>query len=93
MVATTSFGLNRSLNEPIIIFEDDAAIEPIFFDYIPLVEEKINRYGFLRLEPKNDKGETILKENQIENYRFHFSQITSVVYVVTQYLQLLQKSL
>ena len=59
------------LNEPIIIFEDDAAIEPIFFDYIPLVEEKINRYGFLRLESKNDKGDTILKESG-ENYRISF---------------------
>ncbi|RSD32027.1 glycosyltransferase family 25 protein [Vibrio pectenicida] len=59
------------LNEAIIVFEDDAAIQPIFSDYISLIEEKVHSYGFLRLESKNDKGEAIPKEAG-ENYQISF---------------------
>ncbi|MBN3575766.1 glycosyltransferase family 25 protein [Vibrio neptunius] len=59
------------LGEPIIVFEDDAAILPSFPSSLKVVDEKIERYGFLRLEPKTDKGVLCLKEEG-DNFSISF---------------------
>lgn len=50
------------LNEPVLIIEDDAKLESNFSTMLPLIENKVLQYGFLRLEVENDKGELHYKE-------------------------------
>lgn len=59
------------LDEPIIVFEDDAAILPSFPSSLKVVQEKIDSYGFLRLESKTDKGVLCLKEEG-DNFSISF---------------------
>lgn len=59
------------LDEPIIVFEDDASILPSFPSSLKVVQEKIDRYGFLRLESKTDKGVLCLKEED-DNFSISF---------------------
>ncbi|CAM2826484.1 glycosyltransferase family 25 protein [Vibrio neptunius] len=59
------------LDEPIIVFEDDAAILPSFPSSLKVVDEKVEHYGFLRLEPKTDKGVLCLKEEG-DNFSISF---------------------
>ncbi|WP_391088853.1 glycosyltransferase family 25 protein [Vibrio sp. NH-UV-68] len=59
------------IEEPIIVFEDDAAILPSFPSYLDIIKSKIIHYGFLRLEPKNNKGVLCFKEEG-ENFRISF---------------------
>lgn len=51
------------LNEPFIILEDDAVVQTIFPKYVPLISDKIQDYGFLRLEAKAYKGQLHEKES------------------------------
>lgn len=61
------------LNEPIVILEDDGLVSNILpqQQHIALIENNINKYGFLRLEP------TIEKRRLIEQgtYESHFYEI------------------
>lgn len=52
------------LNEPIIVLEDDVIINADFCQYISLIKEKTNEYGFLRLEPNVGKCKLFTKEKK-----------------------------
>jgi len=43
------------INEPIVILEDDFAASNIFTQAIEFTERHIDRYGFIRLEPMEDR--------------------------------------
>lgn len=45
------------LDESVLVLEDDSEIKDNFSKMLPLIEEKLNRYNFLRLEAETDKGE------------------------------------
>ncbi|MGO3408927.1 glycosyltransferase family 25 protein [Marinomonas sp.] len=51
-----------ALNEPILVIEDDVKIKTNFSDMLPIIEEKVSQYGFLRLQAETHKGELHLKE-------------------------------
>lgn len=59
------------LNEPILILEDDVRVVEDISNYIEIIENKTNEYGFLRLEPELGKCKLYLKEKK-ENYEIYY---------------------
>lgn len=55
-----------SSEKPILVIEDDASINSNICRFLPIIEEKINVYGFLRLEPETEKCELFTKEKSSE---------------------------
>lgn len=52
--------------QPILVIEDDASINSNISRFLPIIEEKVNQYGFLRLEPETERCELFVKEKKAE---------------------------
>ncbi|WP_419640160.1 glycosyltransferase family 25 protein, partial [Vibrio anguillarum] len=51
------------LNESILVIEDDAALNDSLASFLSMIEEKVQVYGFLRLEPETDKCQLVTQED------------------------------
>ncbi|ENM3991490.1 glycosyltransferase family 25 protein, partial [Vibrio cholerae] len=52
------------LNAPIVVLEDDVIINENFPQYLSIMKDKTNEYGFLRLEPEVGKCSLFSKESK-----------------------------
>ena len=57
-----------AFGESILVIEDDSYVKPVIVDLLPHIEDKVEQYGFLRLEPETTKCNLFIKE---ERYVFH----------------------
>lgn len=48
--------------ESILVIEDDSYVKPVIVDLLPHIEDKVEQYGFLRLEPETTKCNLFMKE-------------------------------
>jgi len=49
-------------NEPVIVLEDDAQLEPDFAAALPVIAENIEELGFIRIEPMHGRPTLALKQ-------------------------------
>ncbi|MCG9723768.1 glycosyltransferase family 25 protein [Vibrio brasiliensis] len=57
--------------ESILVIEDDSYVKPVIVDLLPHIEDKIEQYGFLRLEPETTKCNLFMKEES-DTYSISF---------------------
>jgi len=57
--------------ESILVIEDDSYVKPVIVDLLPHIEDKVEQYGFLRLEPETTKCNLFMKEES-DTYSISF---------------------
>ena len=57
--------------ESILVIEDDSYVKPVIVDLLPHIENKVEQYGFLRLEPETTKCNLFMKEES-DTYSISF---------------------
>lgn len=57
--------------ESILVIEDDSYVKPVIVDLLPHIEDKVEQYGFLRLEPETTKCNLFMKEES-DTYSIFF---------------------
>lgn len=57
--------------ESILVIEDDSYVKPVIVDLLPHIEERVEQYGFLRLEPETTKCNLFMKEES-DTYSISF---------------------
>ncbi|MGY5613763.1 glycosyltransferase family 25 protein [Vibrio brasiliensis] len=60
-----------SSGESILVIEDDSYVKPVIVDLLPHIEDKVEQYGFLRLEPETSKCNLFMKEES-DTYSISF---------------------